>query len=57
MGPGRIGGSAPSGAAVLATVVVAIAVMAMVSVGGGVDRPLVAPHPHAAVAPAEPNQG
>jgi hypothetical protein len=43
MGPGRYGGLGPSAAAVFAAVVVAVAVVAIVSIGGGFDRPLLAP--------------
>ena len=43
MGPGRLGGLGPSAAAVLAAVVVAILVVAMVDIGGGLNRPLVTP--------------
>lgn len=50
MGPGRLGGLGPSGAVVFATIAVAIAVWAMVSIGGGVNRPLVAPPEHLALA-------
>jgi hypothetical protein len=57
MGPGRFGGLGPSGAAVLATFVVAVAVMAIVSIGGGLDRPLVVHSPHVAAAHAPPSQG
>jgi len=46
----------PSAAAVLAALAVAVAVVAIVSIGG-VNRPLVAPAPHVASAPATPNQG
>lgn len=47
MGPGRYGGLGATIGAAAVAVVVALAVMAMVSVGGGINRPLVA---HAAVA-------
>jgi hypothetical protein len=57
MGPGRLGGLGPSSAAVLATLLVVIAVWAMVSVGGGANRPLVAPAPHVALASTAPSQG
>ena len=57
MGPGRFRGLGPSTAAVLAAFVVAVAVAAMVSIGGGVNRPLVAPAPHVASAPVAPSQG
>jgi hypothetical protein len=53
MGPGRLGGIAPSTATVLAVLVAAVLVVAMVDIGGGLNRPLVAPPPHAAAtAPA-----
>jgi hypothetical protein len=42
---------------VLATFVVAVAVMAIVSIGGGLDRPLVVHSPHVAAAHAPPSQG
>jgi hypothetical protein len=49
MGPGRTEGLGPTVAAVAAAVVVAVAVLAMVSIGGGIDRSLMAPS-HVAVA-------
>jgi hypothetical protein len=42
MEPGRSGGLGPSAAAVLASALVAVVVVTMVSVGGGLNRPLVA---------------
>ena len=42
MGPGRTEGLGPTAAAVLVTLVVAVAVSAMVSIGGGPNQPLVA---------------
>jgi hypothetical protein len=47
MGPGRLGGLGPSAAAVLAALAVAVLVVAMVDIGGGLDHPLVAPPQHA----------
>ena len=44
MGSGRFGGLGPSAAAVFAAFVVAVVVVTMVSVGGGMSRPLVTPH-------------
>jgi hypothetical protein len=52
MGPGRLRGLRPSAAAVLAALAVAVLVVAMVDIGGGLNRPLVAPAPHAAATPA-----
>jgi hypothetical protein len=57
MGPGRFGGFGPSAAAVLGAVAVAIMVVAMVNVGGGIDRPLVAPPAHVAAASPTHGQG
>ena len=56
MGPGRLGGLGPSAAAVLAAVVVAILVVAMVDIGGGLNRPLVAPPQHLATPAAAASQ-
>jgi hypothetical protein len=56
MGPGRLGGLGPAAAAVLAALAVAVLVVAMVDVGGGLDRPLVAPAPHPGVTPAATSQ-
>ena len=58
MGPGRYGGRATTLGAVAFAVVVAIAVMAMVSVGGGMNRPIVtSPQVAAAAAAAPPVRG
>jgi hypothetical protein len=56
MGPGRLGGLGPSAAAVLSAVVVAVLVAAMVNIGGGRNRPLVAPPQHVATPPAAASQ-
>jgi hypothetical protein len=56
MGPGRLGGLGPSAATVLATLAAAVLVVAMVDIGGGLNRPLVAPEPHAAATPATASQ-
>ena len=53
MGPGRLGGLGPSAAAVLAALAVAVLVVAMVDIGGGLDRPLVAPPQHAPAAASQ----
>jgi hypothetical protein len=55
MGPARNGGLGASGGAVLMTVIVAIVVLIMVEIGGGLTRPLYAP-PHAATAQATTTQ-
>ena len=56
MGPGRLGGLGPSAAAVLTAVAVAIVVVAIIDIGGGVNRPLVTPPPHANPTPVAANQ-
>ena len=56
MGPGRYGGFGPSAAAVLAAFVVAVVVVAMVSIGGGLHRPLLA-RTHVAMTPPSQPQG
>jgi|HubBroStandDraft_1064217.scaffolds.fasta_scaffold24552_5 hypothetical protein len=53
MGPGRTDGLGPSAAAVLATLVVALTVLAMVLVGGGMQHPLLA-HVHVATTHSAP---
>ena len=50
MEPGRFGGLGPSAAAMLAASVVAVVVAAMVFVGGGLNRPLVASYHRVALA-------
>ena len=52
MGPGRFGGVGPSAAAVLASFGVAAMAVAMVHIGGGMNRPLVAPPQHPVAAHA-----
>ena len=44
MGPGRYGGMGASLGAVAVALVVAIVAIAMVSIGGGLDHPLVTEH-------------
>ncbi len=48
MEPGDGGGLGASGGALLMALIVAIAVLLMVDIGGGLTRPLMAP-PHSAV--------
>ena len=57
MGPGRYGGLSMTLGAVAMAFVVAVAVMAMVAVGGGLTRPLVASAPQVASAAASAPQG
>jgi hypothetical protein len=57
MGPGRLGGVGASAAAVLGTLAVAVMVVVMVNIGGGVNHPLVAPSAQAAPVPVAPSQG
>jgi len=56
MGPGRLGGLGPSAAAVLAALAVAVLVVRMVDIGGGLNRPLVAPPQHLATTPTAAGQ-
>jgi len=56
MGPGRLGGMGRAGTAVLAAVAVAVLVVAMVDIGGGLNRPLVAPPQHLATPAAAASQ-
>jgi hypothetical protein len=46
----------PAAAAVLTAFVVAVVVLAMVDIGGGVSRPLVTPAPHVAATHAPAGQ-
>ena len=55
MEPGDPGGLGSSGVAVAAALIVAIAVLVMVSIGGVMTRPLVTPH--VAMAPRAQSQG
>ena len=57
MGPGMYGGWIATLGAAAVTVVVAVAVIAMVSIGGGLRRPLVTPAAHVAVTHAAQSQG
>ncbi len=57
MGPGRYGGLGATLGAAAVALVVAILVLAMVRVGGGIGRPLVAPHPQMAAAAAPHSPG
>jgi hypothetical protein len=57
MGPGRTDGLGPSAAAVFATLLVAVTVLAMVLIGGGVQHPLLAPAHVAMNHGAPPHQG
>ena len=52
MGPGRYGGLGATLGAAAVAFVVAVMVLAMVRIGGGLTRPLVAPHPQVAAAVA-----
>lgn len=52
MGPGRYGGLGATLGAAAVAFVVAVMVLAMVRIGGGLTRPLVAPHPQVAAAAA-----
>jgi hypothetical protein len=54
MGPGRYGGMGASLAAVAVTLVVAILVLAIVSIGGGLFHPLETHEPAVAAAGAPP---
>ncbi len=56
MGPGRYGGMGATLGAVAVALVVAIVALVIVSIGGGIDHPIVA-HPHVAAAAAAPSQG
>jgi hypothetical protein len=56
MEPGNGRGLGAAGGAVLMTLIVAIVVLLMVHVGGGLTRPLMTP-PHAATAQAAATQG
>ncbi len=55
MEPANNGGLGASGAVVLTTAIVAVVVMIMVEIGGGLTRPLYA-SPHAATAQATTTQ-
>ena len=55
MGPGRYAGKATTLGAVAFAIVVAIVVMAMVSVGGGLNRPIVTSPQVAAAAATAPS--
>ena len=57
MGPGRTDGLGPSAAAVFATLMVALTVLAIVVVGGGMQHPLLAPAHVALAHSAPPHQG
>lgn len=54
MGPGRSGGIGATIGAAAVAIVVALGVIVMVSLGGGINRPLVA---HTAMAMNAPPQG
>ena len=56
MGPGRHGGMGATLGAAAVALVVAILVGAMVSIGGGIDRPIVT-DTHVAASAAAPSQG
>jgi hypothetical protein len=56
MGPGRHGGSGAILGAAAVALVVAILVGAMVSIGGGLNRPIVS-DAHVAATAAAPSQG
>ncbi|HEY1427347.1 MAG TPA: hypothetical protein VGF50_11795 [Caulobacteraceae bacterium] len=56
MGPGRYGGIGTTIGAAAAAVVVALAVIAMVAIGGGMNHPLVA-QPAMAMTTPPPGQG
>ncbi len=57
MGPGRYGGLGATLGAAAVALVVAIVVLAMVRIGGGLNRPLVAPQPQVAAAAASQGPG